>query len=267
MILLNEILRLDNIKNVKIRFNLMFEDNWNPIEDYKNGDFQKMLDGHYHNFQKKKSYAEGQITIGLIRIEDDKWLLFHIGKVTKDLNKLSTVGYEYETLSEYEKYFGRLIIRYKNSVQQMVRLADSVINDCEVYQILPDIFDNDIFPGYDNVNVSWSELSRVINKEGWEVALKNQKGIYLITDTNNGKKYIGSAYGKNMLHGRWSDYIKNGHGNNKDLKKLNFDYIKRHFRYSILDIYKSTIDDNVIINREHWWMKTLLSKGDFGYNN
>ena len=31
-ILLNEILKLDDLENVKIRFNLMFGDNWNPIE-------------------------------------------------------------------------------------------------------------------------------------------------------------------------------------------------------------------------------------------
>jgi hypothetical protein len=267
-ILLNEILKLDNIKNVKIRFNLMFEDNWNPIEDFKDGKFKKILEGHYHNFPKKKSYKEGQVTIGFIRIESDKWLLFHIGKVTKDLNKLNAVGYEYETLKQYEKYFGRLIIQFKNSVQQMVRLAEAVINDCEVYQILPDIFDNDIFPGYDNINVSWSVLSRVINKEGWKTALTNQKGVYLITDTNNGKRYVGSAYNNGeMIYGRWTDYLKNGHGDNEQLKKLDFEYIKKYFHYSILDIYKSTIDDKTIINREYWWMNTLLSRGEFGYNH
>ena len=34
---LNDILNLENLDNVKIRFNLMFEQNWNPIEDFKNG--------------------------------------------------------------------------------------------------------------------------------------------------------------------------------------------------------------------------------------
>ena len=33
---MNEI-KLNDLSNVKIRFNLMFRQNWNPIEIYKNG--------------------------------------------------------------------------------------------------------------------------------------------------------------------------------------------------------------------------------------
>tara|TARA_Y100000385_G_scaffold135691_1_gene140964 strand:+ start:2129 stop:2950 length:822 start_codon:yes stop_codon:yes gene_type:complete len=265
-ILLNEILKLENLDNVKVRFNLMFDGNWDPIDLYKNADFDTMLNGHYWNYSKKKSYKDGQITIGLVRLnENDSWLLFHLGRITKDLNKFNAVGYEYETLTQYEKYFGRLIVKFKNKSQTMIRLANSVINDCEVHQILPDTFDNDIFPGYENVNVSWIELSRVVTKESWRTALKNQKGIYLITDKSNGKMYVGSATGEDMILGRWKSYIKNGNGGNVGLKKLDFEYIKSNFTYSILDIYKSTVNDESIIARENWWKETLHTR-QFGYN-
>jgi hypothetical protein len=147
----------------------------------------------------------------------------------------------------------------------MIRLANSVIDECEIAQILPDIFDNDIFPGYDKVNISWNDLSRVIEKETWKTALQNQKGVYLITDISNGKKYVGSAYGESMILGRWQSYVKNGNGGNVGLKVFGFDYIKRNFRFSILDIYKSTIDDQVIIERESWWKEVLQSR-KYGYN-
>ena len=266
-IFLNEILKLDNLENVKIRFNLMFRDNWNPIEIFKKEDFDVLLEGQYWNYKKKKSYKHGQITLGFIRINnnDESWLLFHVGKITKDLNKLDGVGYEYEILPRYEKYFGRLIIKYKNKSQTMIRYANSVINHCEVIQILPDTFGNDIFPGYDKVNVSWEEMSRVISKESWKAALQNQKGVYLITDISNGKMYVGSAYGENMILGRWQSYIKSGNGGNVELKKLNFDYIKKNFKYSILDIFKSTTDDQNIISRESWW-KSVLQTREYGYN-
>ena len=265
-IILNEILKLGNLNNVKIRFNLMFGDHWNPMELFKNADTDELLRGQYWNYRKRKSYKEGQITIGFIRLNDnDLWLLFHVGRITKDLNKLDDVGYEYETLSEYEKYFGRLIVKFKNKSQMMIRLANSVMNDCEVVQILPDTFDNDIFPGYDNVNVSWDELFRVITKEGWKTALQNQKGVYLITDVSNGKMYVGSAYGENMILGRWQSYLKTGNGGNIELKKISFDHIKKYFRYSILDIFKSTVDDRLIIARESWW-KSVLQTRKFGYN-
>ncbi len=264
---LNDLLRIDNLNNVKIRFNLMFRQNWNPIENFKNGDISTMLEGQYWNYNKNKSYKPGQITIGLVKIKPNEnfWLLFHIGRITKDLNKFNGVGYEYEDLPEYDKYIGRLIVKYKNKAQTMIRHAESVIDECFVSQVLPDTFDNDIFPGYEKVNVSWQELSRVIEKENWKTALQNQKGVYLLTDISNGKKYVGSAYGENMILGRWSAYVNSGNGGNIGLKPLPFEHIKHNFRYAILDIYKSTTDDQIIIDRENWWKEVLQSR-KFGYN-
>ena len=264
---LNDILRLENFDNVKIRFNLQFGENWNPIEIFKNGDISTMLSGHYYN-KNKKSYKVGQITIGLVPIKkkEDHWLLFHIGRVTKDLNKFKDVGYEFENLPEYEKYVGRLIVKFKNKVQAVIRNADSVIDECFVSQILPDTFDNDLFPGYDKVNISWDELRRLIDKNNWRTALQNQKGVYLMTDISNGKKYVGKASGIDMILGRWTSYVKNGHGGNKELKVLPFNHIKKNFKYSILDIYKSTTDDQIINERENWW-KEILQSRKFGYND
>lgn len=267
-IMLNDILQIRDLENVKIRLNVMFGGNWNPIEEFKNGNFDEILQGHYWNYNSKKSYKAGQVTIGFLKIKSDEnlWLLFHVGKITKDLNIFNSLGYEYETLNQYSKFFGRLIIKYKNTSQNLIRNAQSIIDDCEIYQILPDIFDNDIFPGYENVNISWQELSRVITKESWKTALQNQKAVYLITDVSNGKQYVGSAYGENMLLNRWQNYVKNGHGGNVQLKQLQMEHIANNFKYSILDIFKSTTDDKVILNRESWWKDTLLTR-KFGYNS
>lgn len=133
-------------------------------------------------------------------------------------------------------------------------------------QILPDTFDNDIFPGYERVNISWEELSRIIEKDSLKTALQNQKGIYLISVISNGKMYVGSAYNESMILGRWKEYVKTGHGGNAALKRLSFDYIKQNFRYSILKIFKSTTDDQIIIDRENWW-KEVLQTLKFGYND
>ena len=123
------------------------------------------------------------------------------------------------------------------------------------------------FPGYENINLSWRELRHVLKLENWRTALSNQKGIYLITDTKTGKRYVGKASGKRMLLGRWQAYVETGHGGNEELKPLPFDYIKDNFRYSILDIYKSTTPDPVIDAREIWWKEILLTrKEEYGYN-
>ena len=171
---LNDILNFsqEELENTRIKFNLMFAGNWNPIEIFKNKDEKVLLEGQYWN-SGKRNFKEGQTTIGFIRIKDDLWLLFHIGKVTKVLNVFNGIGYEHEELLEYKKYFGRLIVKYKNTSQKLTRLAKHLIDECEVYEILPDIFDNDIFPGYDNVNLSWNDLSRVLQKDSWKTALPN----------------------------------------------------------------------------------------------
>ena len=70
---------------------------------------------------------------------------------------------------------------------------------------------------------------------------------------------------ENMILGRWKSYIKSGNGGNIELKKLSLDYIRNNFKYSILDIFKSTIDDQTILDRESWW-KVVLQTREFGYN-
>ncbi len=267
MILLNDILNLsdDELRNTKIRFNQENMD-YDPITFFKEGS-ERLYIGQFWNY-KTRSFKVGQIAIGFIRIDRDKWLLFDVSVITKDLGKFNAMGYEYHTLKKYSKYFGRLIVKYSNKHQNLIRRAESVIDECEVFEIISDTFRDDDFPGYENVDLSWIELQRVIGKKDWKTALENQKGIYLITDVCTGRRYVGSAYGENMLLGRWKTYVQNGHGGNKDLKQLEFDYIKENFRYSILDIYKSTTDDTAIINREQHWMRILLSKDKrFGYNN
>ena len=264
-ILLNDLLRLDNLENCKVRFLTQLSPDVKPLDFFKNNDLDELFKWQFWNYSKQKSFKVGQTAIGLVRIEGDHWLLFDISTITKDLNIYGGAGFEYEMQAQFKKYFGRVVVEYKNKSQNLVRLASSVLSECEVSQILEVKFDDDEFPGYDRVNLSWKSLKRVINKSAWKTALENQKGVYLITDSSNGKMYVGAAYGKDMIRGRWSDYLINGHGGNEDLKALEFNHIQRHFTYSILDIYKSTTNDGVIRDREKWWKDTLLSK-THGYN-
>ena len=139
-------------------------------------------------------------------------------------------------------------------------------------QILPSVFDGDDFIGYDKVKLSYFQLQNIIKKwkRDWVSALESQKAVYLITDTNNGKLYVGSATSDNgMLLKRWEVYVENGHGGNKNLIQLvnekGIDYIKNYFQYSILENYNSTISDELILERESWW-KEVLKTRIFGYN-
>jgi hypothetical protein len=267
-ILLNDVLKMDDLSNVKVRFNINSDSNdYDPLALFQSGKEgrKKLLNGNFWNSENKKWFSEGDIVLGFARIEGYKWLLFDISRVIKDLDVLAGVGYRYKMLKEYEKYFGRLIVEYHKSSASPIFWAKTIFDECAVLKIMETIFENDEFPGYEWVDISWEELSIAIEKESWISALCNQKGIYLIRDTRSHKMYVGSAYGEHMILGRWKNYIKNGHGGNTELKKISFEDIKKYFRYSILDIYKSTTDDKIIIQRENWWMDILQTR-KFGYN-
>ena len=222
---------------------------------------------------KQRYFNVGQIAICLLKLSYDTWLLTTIKRVTKELGVYDGINYEGEELEEYRQYYGRVIIKYHKTAQTQGMFYSTVQKDLEVLQLLPAAFDGEEFPGYDNVRLSYLQLATIIQrrKQSWVAALENQKAVYLITDTSNGKLYVGSATSdKGMLLARWSSYVENGHGGNKELialvREKGLEYVQQHFQYSILENYNARIDDHVVLKRESWWKETLQSR-KFGYND
>lgn len=274
---LNDLLHLSNndLKNTKIRLNT-YNGKTNPIEEYKKNP-QTLLKWNYWN---NKSYKKDQISIGLVKMNDSSWLLFTIGKITKELAKPvyfendpnEGVQVEYETLNQYNDLFGRVIVHYENKSQQMFRNAEGFIDELEVKEILPSVYTGFDFPGYDNVCLSYSQLETIINGNhpSYCNALANQKAVYVITDKNTGKLYVGSATSNNgMLLTRWTSYVKTGHGGNVKLKKLvsqcGIDYVKQNFQYTIIENFNSKVDDKYVLRRESYW-KDVFQTRKYGYN-
>lgn len=219
-----------------------------------------------------KRFSNGDIIFCFIPYSSDKdWLLVNAYRVLD--NSKSLIDVDEESFAEYAPLFGRLVVHYEDKGRNVVVRSRNIIDAITVKAILEHPYDQieAEFPGYENVNLSWSELKHVLKLKTWQTALENQKGVYLITDAATNKRYVGSASGEDMLLGRWRSYAENGHGGNKELKALveeqGLDYVKYNFRYSILDIYKSTTDDETIIARESWWKELLLTRSPkFGYN-
>lgn len=271
-ILLDDLLRIpsDIADSVKIKFNQHngFDD---PMELYLRK--PEIVNTQWLFWRTEQRYFRvGQIAVCLLKLSPDTWLLTTIKRVTKDLDVLKGINYEGEELEEYRQYYGRVIIKYHKSVTTQGMYYNTVCKDLEVLQLLPAAFDGDDFPGYDNVRLSYFQLYSILErrKQSWIAALENQKAVYLITDKNTGKLYVGSATSDNgMLLQRWTNYAANGHGGNKELVALvnekGFDYVKQHFQYSILENYNAKIDDRIVLKRESWWKETLQSR-IFGYN-
>ena len=272
-ILLKDILNFsdEELKVAKVKFN-QFNGDTDPMDEYLRD--PEVINTTWLFWRSKNRYFfVGQIAICFLKLTWDTWLLTTIKRVTKELNVTDGVNYEGEEVERYRSLFGRVIVKHHKTYMTQGRIFTEVMEDLEVCQVLPATFDGDDFPGYDNVCLSYEQLANIIhkNKRDWIAALSNQKAVYLITDKNNGKLYVGSAtseYG--MLLQRWSSYVANGHGGNKELVELvkqeGFEYVKKNFQYSILENYNAKTDDKIVLRRESWWKETLKSR-KWGYNS
>ena len=273
-ILLNDLFHFsDNEKlTVKMKLNV-----WNgftsPLEEYKND--PDTVDNNWFLWKPesgKNYFREGEIAMNFIPLGNDAWLLTSVKKINKSLNITEDIGYEATEIEEYKQYFGRVVIKFHKNFQTSVIKFANYEDQIAVLEILPNRYDDDEFPGYENVRLPFDRLAQIFerNKSSWIGALSNQKAVYLISDRKNGKLYVGSAtsqYG--MLRQRWEQYASSGTGGNQGLEEVKavegFDYIKKNFVYSILENYNARIDDNYVLSRESWWKETLKTR-EFGYN-
>lgn len=187
-------------------------------------------------------------------------------------------GWKYETklLDIQSDLIGRVLFYYKKeyraSYPKLELKATNGMSPSDIY--VSSIFDKKVaitdFLGFDNVNIDHETLCLIVNDniQSWKTALSNVKGIYLIMDELTGKQYVGSAYGDDCIWQRWSEYAKNGHGGNVELKELlkqhGEDY-KYNFKYSVLEICNMSLGNEYIIARENHWKEVLMTK-KFGLN-
>lgn len=199
------------------------------------------------------------------------WLFGGIYRIVSLSPQDCSHSYEVNLEQTLAEYAGRLKVDFKRpgrvrSVQLEKYYARMVVSE-----LLREPYSGEQFPGYENISHDFSFLETIfrLNKPVWKNALANAKGVYLIADKQNGKKYVGSAYGKLGIWARWHSYIETGHGGNDDLIKLiqekGIEYARKNFRLSLLEYWPDRTDDLVIIERESHWKEALLSR-KFGYN-
>ena len=176
------------------------------------------------------------------------------------------IYYILEKQRNYEDLEKRIIIDWGKGTRAWVQKKC----DKEIIEIKPKGFVDD-FIGYLDFVLPFKKLEQIINNPDansvWKNKLSSVYGIYLILDKKTGKQYIGSAYGKNGIWGRWEKYIKTGHGKNALLIKLisNNENYKYNFQFTILQTLPSNLESDEVINYEILYKKKLGSKA-FGLN-
>lgn len=287
-IFLKDILDFEGIRNkfpdrrIKLRFNKYKEYDditYNFVEWYKENKEGKRFNDSLLTVwsNKQKRIQDNDIIFQFIEILPHKWLFVNVHKIISTEENIAKA----ETLTEFEKYFGRLVVDFKNLGQNWYYIDENIINNIQVYEIKkkPYLDCVDEFRGFEYVSKQYKDLKQIIDSDVWRSALSSVYGVYVITDMHTGKLYIGSAYGENGIYGRWKVYLKDGYdkdevenGNypNKQLcnlvKSNGISYIEDNFQYSILEIFPKTIDTNKVLEREAYWKKVFKSK-EYGYND
>lgn len=204
-------------------------------------------------------------------LETDVWLFGGIYKVIGRQPVNQSRSYTVDRAVEGQELIGRLKIHFVRPSRMRSLKLEKYFPKMSVSELLKEPYAGEKFPGYEKMSYEFSMLETVFLTEraDWKAALEIVKGVYLIVDTSNGKKYVGSANGAFGIWSRWRSYIETGHGGNVELihliKKEGIDYARRNFRITLLEYLPfKTVDDD-IWTREKYWKMALLSRAH-GYN-
>ena len=136
----------------------------------------------------------------------DKYVFGGVFKVIKRYDdwQETEVGYKVELTNQFKSLIGRLVVGFSRyqGLRGRAFLLENFMDSMSIAEILENPYEGEEFPGYDNVRIDFPSLELLVQnqKTDWRVALENVKGIYLIVDKFNGKKYVGSAYGQDGVH-------------------------------------------------------------------
>ena len=270
MIKLTDILEFQNPNDYKVHLAT-----WNGKNQPLNV-FVSDLDKweNWNSYRSNKDDFNRKFIFSLIDFyhEPEIWLFGGCYEVVKRLNRTNAKGYEVELTNQFRPFTGRLKVRWKRSGRAKSRKLENCLEQFEVSALLPETYTGEVFCGYENINHDFHVLENIFQagKPDWKAALGNVKGVYVITDRTNGKRYVGSAYGDSGIWSRWSCYMGTGHGHNDELTRLitreGMDYARTNFQFSLLEYRPMKTDDRDIIAREVYWKRVLMSHGEFGYN-
>jgi len=260
-------LKRTEIKETKIHFATGEKNNREAFDEFIKGTFKE-----WQEKQTKKNFPR-KFILALIYLSPGEWLfggIYRVISFEETNKKKEKIKYFTELTDKGKEFLGRLIIDFKKGFRISYANCENHIEKFSLVEIKRKKYSIRDFPGYENLNISFDGLKLILKMEdkGWKSALSSVQGVYLISDKENGKLYVGSACGEQNFWQRWSDYSKSFHGNNKELKEIikkkGKDY-SENFSFSILEVYKNTTDPIEIIEREKYWKKVLLTR-EFGYN-
>lgn len=231
----------------------------------------------WQRYQTQRNFERAFVFSLLKLAERDRWLFGGIYKVAGPCERRNSPqnGEEYfhyplEEEDAATDLTGRMVVSFKRPGRQSYLNAETWIDQISLAEVYPSRLSIGDFPGYRSVELTFDEL-RIVSDQGlssWRAALSSVGGVYLISDTETGQLYVGSASGAGGIWQRWSDYAATGHGGNVELRTVvNGSGVDRAraFRFSILEIADIHTGEADVIARECHWKRVLLSRS-YGLN-
>jgi len=170
----------------------------------------------------------------------------------------SCLWFDLQLTEIYQEWRGKLIIGWPPPERAWCRWANR--NEFPVKAILPESLLVREMPPAEELTLAWNELKNL--PSSWKSALAQWRGVYFILDRSDGKSYVGSAYGRDNIYSRWSNYAARGHGGNKQLRGRK----PENFLFSILERVSPDMVPEEVIQKENHWKKRLHTR-EFGLND
>jgi len=292
MITLNELLRNRNIDLSNDTILIRHKDNRSKKDNRLKIDMFDLIEKdylkYYQSVQFQPIFENKKYWIVFIGLEQSKAMLYEIYEIKgtrnvesinipKDIRKMfpewfvenekNRKWYNLEPINEFDDLKQRVIIKWNNPIAWVQNYSKKNI---EIIEILPTGYVKD-FIDYLDFTLTYNELKKIYTHKDankrWIDKLSSVNGIYLILDKKTGNQYVGSAYGKNGIWGRWENYVNNGHGKNKLLEELvenNENYVA-NFQWTVLETLPANLSKDKVISYEKKY-KEKLGTRVFGLN-
>lgn len=250
------------------------------INEYKEDPLVKFREETFDDWQcwQKRLEFSRRYVVSLIRVPGTETWLFagafeqlgNTGKQPYPDREELYYHYNLMKIPETEEYVGRMYVSFKNSARNFIRLGESIQDELVVSAISPARLSFGEFPGFRNVVLDRNSIGAILrlDLQSWRAALSVVKGIYVLTDRDGGKLYVGKADGVKGIWGRWEDYFGSGHGGNIGLKEAfgtGDPGRLQNITFAILEVMDPNAGEGEIDRRETHWKQILLSR-EFGHN-
>lgn len=236
-----------------------------PLDAFFDGRFKE-----WQSYQTKPNF-ECEHVVALIQLRDrvDEWLFAGAYEIMDKEDRLpwkkKGVTYQTQLVPGLNHLDGRAIVHFPKNFRQPYLLGENYGADLLVNSIRSERMTTGEFPGFNKALRTFSQLRTIVREKNpsWRAALSSVTGIYVITDSVDGRQYVGCADGQEGIWQRWVSYAATGHGGNKELKAL----LRKHgadyaanWQIAILEVCDLNAGQDDIHERESYWKDALLTR-------